>query len=153
MNSSLPSAETLKQTPFALPTHATSLALPLFVQKIPAGFPSPACDYIEEGLDLTEYLIKHKSASFYFEVAGDSMINAGIHPGDKVLVDRSVEPKHNHIVIAMIHNEYTLKRLYRWRGIVELRPENPAYQPIRLKEGEELQIWGVVTAVVRKFKV
>lgn len=153
MTSALPPSETLKQTPFALAANAMPLALPLFVQKIPAGFPSPACDYIEDGLDLNEYLVKHKPSSFYFEVAGDSMINVGIHPGDKVLVDRSIEPKHNHIVIAMIHGEYTLKRLYRWRGVVELRPENPAYQPIRLKDGEELQIWGVVTAVVRKFKV
>ena len=81
------------------------------------------------------------------------MIGAGILDGDKVLVDRAVEPRHGHIVVAVINNEYTLKRLYRQSGVLELRPENPLYQPIRLKAAEELQIWGVVAGVIRKFNV
>jgi DNA polymerase V len=141
------------QAPCALADAPAPFALPLFVHKISAGFPSPACDYMEDGLDLNSHLVKNKTSSFYFEVEGDSMINAGIFPGDKVLVDRSVDPKHGHIVIAVIDNEYTLKRLYKWRGVLELRPENSAYQPIRLKDAEELRVWGVVTAVIRKFKV
>jgi DNA polymerase V len=147
------STETLKQTPIAIADKAAPVPIPLFVQKIQAGFPSPACDYIEEGLDLTDYLVKNKSSSFLFKVASDSMKDAGIFPGDIVSVDRSIEPKHGHIVVAVIHNEFTLKRLYRKRGVVELHPDNPAYEPIRLKECEELQVWAVATGVVRKFKV
>ena len=122
----------------------------MLLQNIPAGFPSPASDFSEDGLDVNAYLIRHRAASFYFTVEGDSMSGAGILDGDKVLVDRAVEPKHGHIVVAVINNEYTLKRLYRRRGVLELRPENPAYKPIRLKEDEELQVWGVVIGVIRK---
>jgi len=78
------------------------------------------------------------------------MSGAGILDGDKVLVDRAIEPRHGHIVIAVINNDYTLKRLYRRTGVIELRAENPAYRPIRLKEAEELQVWGVVIGVIRK---
>jgi len=127
--------------------------LPLLLQKIPAGFPSPASDFSEGGLDINAYLIRHRAASFYFGVEGDSMTGAGILDGDKVLVDRAVEPRHGHIVVAVINNEYTLKRLYRRRGVLELRPENTAYSPICLKEDEELQVWGVVIGVIRKLVV
>lgn len=149
---SLPPAG-LDQIPQLLATFPAVSITPLFLQRIPAGFPSPAADYIEGGLDLNDYLVKHKAASFYFTVEGDSMTGAGILNGDRVLVDRSIEPKHGHIVVAVISNEFTLKRLYRWRGVVELRPENPAYQVIHVSEADDLQIWGVVTAVVRKLKV
>lgn len=128
-------------------------AQPQFLHKIPAGFPSPACDYVEGGLDLNEYLVQHKAASYYFNVEGDSMVGAGILDGDKVLVDKSVTPLHGHIVVAVIDAEYTLKRLYCQNGVVELRPENPAYSPLRLQEGNDLHVWGVVTAVVRKFRL
>ena len=126
---------------------------PELCHKISAGFPSPAADYVEQGLDLNTYLVQHKAASFFFNVTGESMIGAGILDGDKVLVDRSVTPQHGHIVIAVIDAEYTLKRLYLLDGKVELHPDNPAYAPIRLVEGNELQIWGVVTAVIRKLRV
>lgn len=152
---SIPAEETypsLSQRPEPLARMPRPWTAPLFVQAIPAGFPSPACDYTEEGLDLNAYLVKHKAASFFFEVEGDSMVGAGIFDGDKVLVDRSIEPKHGHIVVAVINNEYTLKRLYRYRGVLELRPENPAYPVIRLKDAEELQVWGVVIGSVRKFR-
>ena len=81
------------------------------------------------------------------------MRDAGILDGDKVVVDRSVAPLHSHIVIAVIDSEYTLKRLYCQHGKFELRPENPAYKAICIAEGCELQIWGVVTGVVRKLRV
>jgi len=143
-----------------LPASSTSVAtllppcdLPLLLQKIPAGFPSPASDFSEGGLDINAYLIRHRAASFYFSVEGDSMSGAGILDGDKVLVDRAVESRHGHIVVAVINNEYTLKRLYRRRGVLELRSENPAYPPIRPKENEELQVWGVVIGVIRKLVV
>src|ERR1700712_1459651 len=96
---------TLSCAPVSLaqhPLHASpapvASAVPLFLIKVPAGFPSPAADYVEESLDLNTYLVRHKAASFYFTVEGDSMINAGILAGDRVLVDRSIEPRHGHIV-------------------------------------------------------
>lgn len=126
---------------------------PLFCHKIAAGFPSPAADYTEKGLDLNAFLIVHKEASFFFEVTGESMIGIGIMPGDFVLVDRAVPPAHGHLVLAVIDGEYTLKRLYRQHGVIELHPENPAFSPIRLIDGNELEVWGVVRSVVRKLRV
>ena len=79
------------------------------------------------------------------------MIRASIEEGDKVVVDRSLRPHHNDIVVAVVDGEYTIKRLYRRRGRVELRPENPSYQPILFPEGAELQVWGVVVGVVRRY--
>lgn len=139
--------------PQALAQAPTISTQPEFLSPIQAGFPSPAFDYSETGLDLNDYLVRHKSASFYFTVEGDSMLHAGIMDGDKVLVDKSIKPLHGHIVVAVIDGEYTLKRLFNLNGVVELRPENPAYAPIRLSEGSELEIWGVVTGVIRKVRV
>ena len=81
------------------------------------------------------------------------MIVAGIHDGDKVVVDRALKAKHNDIVIAVVDGEYTIKRLYKYRGRIELRPENPSYSPITFTDGQELQIWGVVVGVVRRYAV
>lgn len=122
----------------------------LVLHRLAAGFPSPAADYAERSLDLNSYLVQHKEASFFFRVTGDSMSGAGILDGDIVLVDRAVQAQHGHIVLAVLDGEYTLKRLFRAAGAVELHPDNPAYSPIRLADGHELQVWGVVTAVVRK---
>lgn len=127
-------------------------ALPL-LSGIAAGFPSPASDYGELALDANEYLVRHRAASYYFSVEGDSMSGVGILDSDKVLVDRAIEPQHGHIVIAVVNNAYTMKRLYRRHGRIELHAENPAYAPICLKDGEELQIWGVVVGLIRKYPV
>lgn len=137
--------------PSSIPAPTSSR--PLFQHKISAGFPSPAADYVEKGLDLNAFLVQHKEASFFFEVVGESMSGIGIIGGDIVLVDRSVTPIHGHIVLAVIDGEYTLKRLHQRHGVIELHPENRAYKPIRLIEGQELQVWGVITAVVRKYRV
>lgn len=137
--------------PAALLTHFSTR--PLFQHKLAAGFPSPAADYVEKGLDLNVFLVQHKEASFFFRVVGESMSGVGIMDGDIVLVDRSVTANHGHYVLAVIDGEYTLKRLYRLHGVIELHPENPTFEPIRLIEGQELQVWGVVTGVIRKFRV
>ena len=126
------------------------LLLPLAAHRVPAGFPSPATDYLEDGLDLNAYLVQHPAATFLFSVQGHSMQGAGIMDGDKVVVDRSITPRHGHIVIAVVDREYTIKRLY-WRGSrIELRPENPAFQPICFANGSQLETWGVVVGVVRR---
>jgi len=141
----------LNQEPQALAKDSVAYEFKLLSHRISAGFPSPAADYVEDGLDLNNYLIQNKPATFMFTVRGESMIVAGIHDGDKVVVDRALKAKHNDIVVAVVDGEYTIKRLYKYRGRIELRPENPDYQPITFTEGNELQIWGVVIGVVRKY--
>lgn len=125
---------------------------PLFLIKCPAGFPSPAADYVESGLDLNDYLVKHRAATFIFDVCGDSMIGAGIFDGDKIIVDRAVEARHGMIVVAILNGEHAIKRLHVGRDGIELRPENPCYRPIRIREHEELTVFGVVVGVVRKLQ-
>lgn len=142
---------TLSQEPQALAKDLVASELKLLSHRISAGFPSPAGDYAEDGLDLNNYLVQNKPATFMFTVRGESMINAGICDADKVVVDRALKAKHNDIVVAVVDGEYTIKRLYKYRGRIELRPENPDYQPITFTEGNELQIWGVVVGVVRKY--
>ena len=127
-------------------------ALPFFLSRVPAGFPSPADDYLEGELDLNELLIQHPAATFFVRLAGDSMVNAGLFDGDILVVDRAVTASHGHIVVAVIEGDMTVKRLHSQSGRVELRPENPAYKPIVFGEGRELVIWGVVIGSVRQFK-
>ncbi len=144
---------TLFQEPEAVSSLPVPWTTPYIHHRIPAGFPSPAAEYEEHGLDLNDYLIANHNATFIFTVVGDSMQGIGIMDGDKVTVDRSIEPKHRHIVVAVVNQEYTLKRFYRRGGVVELRSENPAFAPMRFGECDELQIWGVVTGVLRKVPV
>ncbi|CAM3694782.1 LexA family protein [Polynucleobacter antarcticus] len=141
---------TLSQAPQALAAHSP-FEFTLLSHRISAGFPSPAADYVEQGLDLNNYLVQNKPATFMFTVQGDSMMGAGICDGDKVVVDKALKPKHKDIVVAVVDSEYTIKRLYQLRGRIELQPENPQYEPITFHENSELQIWGVVVGVVRKY--
>ncbi|MEZ5470666.1 MAG: translesion error-prone DNA polymerase V autoproteolytic subunit [Marinicella sp.] len=122
---------------------------PFYESKVPAGFPSPATEYLGDTLDLNDYLIKNKTATFFATVEGDSMIGAGIYEGDLLVIDRSKTPLQNSIVIAVVDNEFTVKRLCLKQGI-RLLPANDNYQPIILTGTLELQIWGVVTSIVRK---
>ncbi|MDD5070353.1 MAG: translesion error-prone DNA polymerase V autoproteolytic subunit [Candidatus Omnitrophica bacterium] len=122
----------------------------LFQERVSAGFPSPADDYVEKKLDLNEYLVENPSATFFVRVEGDSMINAGIHSGDILVVDRSLKPANNRIVIFMVNGELTVKRLCRKKGIFYLVPENEAFDEIELNDSMDCQSWGVVTGVIRK---
>jgi DNA polymerase V len=118
--------------------------------KVPAGFPSPAADHTLERIDLNKQLIRNKEATYIFRVKGDSMTGAGIYEGDALLVDRSMDPKHNNIVIAQLNNEFTVKRLYRRGGVVKLIAENPIYPPRLIKEEDDFIVWGVVTNNIHK---
>jgi DNA polymerase V len=124
--------------------------LPMCAWTVAAGFPSPAADHTRKRIDLNEHLIRNKDASFIFRVKGDSMNGIGIYEGDELLVDRSIEAQHGNIVLAVLNNEFTVKRLYHRGGVVKLLAENPLYPPIVLKEGEELVIWGVATRNLHK---
>lgn len=125
-----------------------SLRLPLFGHKIAAGFPSPADDYVEDRIDLNQHLIRHKEATFFLRVQGDSMLGAGIHNGDLLVVDRALEPVDGKIVIAVLDGELTVKRLECRAGQIRLMPENPAFTPIVVNNEQDLVIWGVVTNVI-----
>lgn len=118
---------------------------------VPAGFPSPAEDYVQGELDLNEYLIRNRPSSFFVRVSGDSMTRAGILCGDILLVDRSAEPGHNKIVVAVVNGEMTVKRLHCTSQRVLLKAENPDFKAIELTNCAEVRIWGVVTAVIRRF--
>jgi DNA polymerase V len=126
------------------------IELPFYTEKLSAGFPSPANDYLEKSLDLNEFLIKNPPATFFVEIQGDSMIGAGIHSGDILIVDRSLEAVHNKIVVAAINGEFTVKRLYWVKKTVKLMAENPNYKPIEIKDGMDFEIWGVATTVIHK---
>ncbi len=122
----------------------------LVAQQVAAGFPSPADDYLkaETPLDLNEHLIKHPAATFFVRVRGDSMTGCGIFPDDILIVDRSLEPVHRKVVIAVVNGELTVKRLHQAGGKIMLMPENSGYQPIVIENEMELEIWGVVTCVI-----
>lgn len=125
------------------------LKLPFFLERISCGFPSPAADFCERSLDLNELCIKNPAATFFVRAEGHSMIGAGIRPGDVLVVDRSIEAKHGHIVIAAYMGELTCKRL-QTNPTLCLLPENPRYRPIEIQEGSDLQIFGVVTNVIHR---
>lgn len=124
---------------------------PLYSSKVPAGLPSPADDHLDDLLDLNEHLVRHPGDTFFVRVQGDSMIGAGIHDGDLLVIDRSIEPKTGTIVVAVVNGELTVKRLRSEGGRIWLMPENPAFQPLEIREGVDLVIWGVVVHAVRSF--
>ena len=124
--------------------------LPLVARRARAGFPSPADDYVEDGLDLNQLMVQHKAATFFVRVRGYSMEQAGIRDGDLLVVDRALKPRSGQIVVAAIDGELVVKRLVRRRGQVILEAASPDYGPIEIHDGQTLDIWGVVTGVVRR---
>lgn len=124
------------------------LFLPLFIERVPCGFPSPAQDYIEDRLDLNKLVLRHPSATYFIRVSGDSMIEAGINHDDLLVVDRSLTAEHGDIVVAAVAGEFTVKEL-RTRPALQLVPRNPRYSPMVFHEAEELEIFGVVTFILK----
>ena len=129
-----------------------ALQIPLVGQTVHAGFPSPADDFIESMIDLNQVLIANPVATYMWRVVGDCMIDVKIFPGDVVLVDRAVTPKHRDIVLAIIDGEPTLKRLKRRGMVMILHNENASLPPYLISEGMEVSVWGVVTATIRDLK-
>jgi len=119
---------------------------PLFETEVKAGFPSPANDYIERALDLNELIIKRPAATFFVRVQGESMRDASIQSGDILAVDRSIEPKEGHIIIARIDSEFTVKKL----GKSCLIAENNDYPDIPINKDTDFEVWGVVTYVIHR---
>jgi DNA polymerase V len=127
---------------------ATRYALPFYGVAVSAGLPSPAEDYLEGKIDLNQHLVKNPSATFLVRATGDSMIEAGIHSGDVLVVDRSLKPLDQKIVIAVLNGELTVKRMHYQKRRLFLMPANPNYPAISVTEEMELQVWGVVTSVI-----
>ncbi len=120
-----------------------------------AGFPSPADDYRHETLDFNRDYIRHPEASFYGDVEGDSMRDAGILDGDRVIIDRAVEPHQGSIVVAYWNGEFTIKFLdltHKKDGYIELRPANPDYPVFKVEAGDSFEIWGVAIHLIRTFE-
>ena len=123
---------------------------PFFVDSVSAGFPSPATDYLENKLDLNEYLVKHPAATYIVKANGSSMVDAGILSGDLLIVDRSVTPRNESIVIASIFGDLTVKKIRKKNKSLFLISANSDYPSIEVKEEMECFIWGVVTYVIHK---
>lgn len=140
---------------FAQPVLASaSISLPLYQSKVPAGVPSPADSDIQEHIDLYQYLISNTDDTFFITIQGESMIEVGLMPGDKAIVQRRKQPSMGDIVLAMIDGEFTVKTLAKQsNGLPKLLPANSSgrYNPILIQSRMEFQIWGVVTGSFRKF--
>ena len=125
-------------------------ALPSFESAVSAGFPNIAEDYVDRALNLNELLIKHPAATFFVRVKGTSMINAGIHSNDILIVDRALTPTHNRIVIARIDGELTVKRIKMDKNKTTLVAENDDFKSIEITSAMDFEVWGVVTCVIHQ---
>lgn len=135
----------------SLPEAGERICLPLYLCRVSAGFPSPAGDYVESNIDLNEWLIGNKLATYIVRVEGDSMAGE-IHSGDRLIVDRSLEPRNRDVVVACINGEMLVKRLLVEDGRCFLVADNPEYPPVEIDGDRELIIWGVVTHGVRRLR-
>lgn len=136
------------------PLNPTTLDLPLYSPRVSAGqsrFASAAQGYELDSLDLNQRYIVNPPATFLVKCEGDSMLNAGIMPGAVLVVDRSIKPKSSQVIVAEVDGEFLVKTLYKRGNVIRLLSENPAYPAIEFKEGQELVVWGVVTAVINEF--
>lgn len=128
------------------------MLLPLYGQKIPAGFPSPADDYLERRLSLDEHLVPNKDSTFLVRARGNSMVGAGIFDGDLMIVDKSLDAQIGDIVVAVVDGEFTVKYLAQRGGAIYLKPANARHNDIEFNDGQEMAIWGVVTSTVKQFR-
>lgn len=139
-------------------THPTSFHdAPLLVQllqsRVCAGFPSPAEDLGAQRIDLSQMLIVHPQATYFLRASGHSMIEAGIFDKDILVVDRAIKPRHNHVVVAVVDGDFTVKYLFQRLGRFKLRSANPTFPDIVPKEGQTIEVWGVVTTTIKQFSV
>lgn len=124
--------------------------IPLLLNTVEAGFPSPAAEYVETALDLNKLMIRHPAATFFVRVSGDSMVGANISQGDLLVVDRSEEAVNNKIVVAVVRGEFMVKRLIKNERGLFLIAENKNYPPLKITPEMDFQVWGVVMWVVHK---
>ena len=136
-----------------LAVDGTALCVSDLLSPVFAGFPSPAEDLGAQRIDLSATLIKHPQATFLLRARGDSMRDAGIFDGNILVVDRAVKPRHNHIVVAVVDGDFTVKQLYQRLGRIKLKAANPTFPDIVPRDGQTIEVWGVVTATVKQFLI
>ena len=129
---------------------ASTLCLQYADGGIHAGFPSPAQDYIESGIDLNKELVRHRASTFYGRVVGDSMTEAGIEEGDIIVIDKSLEARDGDLVVCFLDGEFAIKFLHTKNGELVLEAGNKAYAPIRIGASDDFRVWGVVTYIIKK---
>lgn len=125
----------------------------LLRNRVCAGFPSPAEDLGAQRIDLTQILVVHPQATYFLRASGQSMVEAGIFDNDILVVDRAIKPRRNHIVVGIVDGDFTVKRLYQRLGRIKLQAANPTYPDIVPKDGQTIEIWGVVTSSIKQFQV
>lgn len=145
----LTSLYTTKTIEFYTPEFTNKLRLPFVINGISAGFPSPADDFLDINIDLNKHLIKNPSTTFYGRVKGHSLKDAGIHDGDLLIVDKSLEPVNGKIAVCFIDGEFTVKRIKIEKDIVWLIAENKDYSPIKVTKDNDFMIWGIVINVIK----
>ena len=139
----------LPQSP--VPISDAPLLAKFINNRVCAGFPSPAEDLGAQRIDLTQLLVTHPQATYFLRASGQSMIDAGVFDGDIMVVDRAIKPRHGHIVIAILDGDFTVKQLYQRAGRIKLKAANPTFADIMPKDGQTIEIWGVVTASIKQF--
>ena len=130
---------------------ACGLLLPLATATVRAGFPSPAADFGETRIDLVAELIAHPQATYLLRVRGLSMVDAGLGDNDIIVVDRALKPCSGNIVVAVVDGDFTVKYLHMRAGRIKLKAANPTFPDIVPKDGQTVEVWGVVTACVKQF--
>ena len=140
---------------FNSPILASSLPVEahLLTGTVQAGFPSPAEDLGAQRIDLAQLLIKHSQATYFLRASGHSMTEAGIFDGDILVIDRAIKPRNTHIVVAIVDGDFTVKQLYQRAGRMKLKAANPTYPDITPKDGQTIEVWGVVTSTIKQFNV
>jgi DNA polymerase V len=136
-----------------VPISETPLLVLLLNNRVHAGFPSPAEDLGAQRIDLTQMLITHAQATYFLRASGQSMVEAGIFDNDILVVDRAIKPRHNHIVVAVVDGDFTVKKLYQRLGKIKLKAANPTFPDIVPKDGQTIEVWGVVTSSIKQFAV
>lgn len=139
-----------KKLTFFQPDRESDIKILFTSHRVSAGFPSPALDFMETSIDLNKTLVENPIATFYVQVEGHSMVDAGIDDQDILVVDRSIEPGNKKIAICLIDGEFTVKRIKLEKDGLWLMPENPSYSPIKVTDDNQLIIWGIVTYVIKK---
>ena len=134
-----------------VPLSSAPLLARLLLNRVCAGFPSPAEDLGAQRIDLAQVLITHPQATFILRARGHSMMEAGIFDNDLLVVNRALVPRHRHIVVAVVDGDFTVKRLYQLGGRIKLQAANPTFPDIVPKDGQLLEVWGVVTASIKQF--
>ncbi|CAN5133950.1 translesion error-prone DNA polymerase V autoproteolytic subunit [soil metagenome] len=133
--------------------HAATSSLPVKGRSVAFGYGSGADDAASGGLDLNEALIRNAQATFVMKASGAAMRDAGIDDGDMLLVDRAVKPVHGHVIVAIVEGELLCRRLHRRGKEVSLEAANADVETVPLKAGESIELWGVVTTVIKRLVV